>query len=120
SIIKLVETSDKKSKSYKEKRDSTYREMNIKMIIDISSETIQVRKQWKKTQYVVKDEKSDIKMEIDIKRNKKSLLDQRGQYSIWMNQRPKGGEKKKLKAKRKKEKGESKAKAVKAVKGLAW
>ena len=44
-----------------------------------------------KTQYVVKDEQNDIKMEIDIKRNKKNLLDQRGQYSIWMNQRPKGG-----------------------------
>ena len=71
-----------------------------------------------KTQYVVKDEQNDIKMEIDIKRNKKNLLDQRGQYSIWMNQRPKGGGK--LKAKRKKEKGESKAKAVKAMKGLAW
>ena len=29
----------------------------------------------------------DMKMETDIKRNKKTLLDQHGQYPIWMNQR---------------------------------
>ncbi|XP_008157860.1 protein LLP homolog [Eptesicus fuscus] len=69
-----------------------------------------------KTQCVVKDDKDDMKMETDIKRNKKSLLDQHGQYPIWMNQR----QRKRLKAKREKEKGKSKAKAVKAAKGLAW
>ena len=58
----------------------------------------------------------DMKMETDIKRNKKSLLDQHGQYPIWMNQR----QRKRLKAKREKGKGKSKAKAVKAAKGLAW
>ena len=40
-----------------------------------------------KTQCVVKDETDDMKMETDIKRNKKTLLDQHGQYTIWMNQR---------------------------------
>ena len=35
-----------------------------------------------KTQHVVKDLKDDIKMETDIKRNKRSLLDQHGSYSM--------------------------------------
>ena len=48
-----------------------------------------------KTQCVVKDETDDMKMETDIKRNKKTLLDQHGQYPIWMNQR----QRKRLKAK---------------------
>ncbi|XP_057597015.1 protein LLP homolog [Hippopotamus amphibius kiboko] len=69
-----------------------------------------------KTQCVVKDETDDMKMETDIKRNKKTLLDQHGQYPIWMNQR----QRKRLKAKREKKKGKSKAKAMKAAKGLAW
>ena len=49
-----------------------------------------------KTQCVVKDETDDMKMETDIKRHKKTLLDQHGQYPIWMNQR----QRKRLKAKR--------------------
>ncbi|KAJ8783610.1 hypothetical protein J1605_008653 [Eschrichtius robustus] len=69
-----------------------------------------------KTQCVVKDETDDMKMETDIKRNKKTLLDQHGQYPVWMNQR----QRKRLKAKREKKKGKSKAKAIKAAKGLAW
>ncbi|XP_036156221.1 protein LLP homolog [Myotis myotis] len=69
-----------------------------------------------KTPCVVKDDKDDMKMETDIKRNKKTLLDQHGQYPIWMNQR----QRKRLKAKREKGKGKSKAKAAKAAKGLAW
>lgn len=69
-----------------------------------------------KTQCVVTDEKDDMKMETDMKRNKKTLLDQNGQYPVWMNQR----QRKRLKAKREKGKGKSKAKAVKALKGLAW
>lgn len=64
----------------------------------------------------VTDEKDDMKMETEIKRNRKTLLDQHGQYPIWMNQR----QRKRLKAKREKGKGKSKAKAVKAAKGLAW
>ncbi|VTJ65311.1 Hypothetical predicted protein [Marmota monax] len=69
-----------------------------------------------KTQSVVNDEKDDMKMETEIKRNKKTLLDQHGQYPVWMNQR----QRKRLKAKREKGKGKSKAKAAKAAKGLAW
>lgn len=69
-----------------------------------------------KTQCVVNDEKDDMKMETEIKRNKKTLLDQHGQYPVWMNQR----QRKRLKAKREKGKGKSKAKAAKAAKGLAW
>ncbi|XP_006886126.1 PREDICTED: protein LLP homolog [Elephantulus edwardii] len=63
-----------------------------------------------------KDKKDGMKMEADIKRNKKSLLDQHGQYPIWMNQR----QRKRLKAKREKGKGKNKSKAAKAAKGLAW
>ncbi|XP_057590792.1 protein LLP homolog [Hippopotamus amphibius kiboko] len=48
-----------------------------------------------KTQCVVKDETDDMKMETDIKRNKKTLLDQHGQYPVWVNQR----QRKRLKAK---------------------
>uniref|UniRef100_A0A8C5P163 Protein LLP homolog n=1 Tax=Jaculus jaculus TaxID=51337 RepID=A0A8C5P163_JACJA len=55
----------------------------------------------------------DMKMETEIKRNRKTLLDQNGQYPVWMNQR----QRKKLKAKRAKGRGRSKAKAAK---GLAW
>ncbi|XP_066225161.1 protein LLP homolog [Saccopteryx leptura] len=78
--------------------------------------TVVVPKHSEEKQCVVKDEKDDMKMETDIKRNKKSLLDQHGQYPIWMNQR----QRKRLKAKREKGKGKNKAKAVKAAKGLAW
>lgn len=59
------------------------------------------------------EEKDDTKMEIEIKRNKKTLLDQHGQYPVWMNQR----QRKRLKAKREKKRGKSRAKAAK---GLAW
>lgn len=61
----------------------------------------------------VDDEKDDMKMETEIKRNRKTLLDQHGQYPVWMNQR----QRKRLKAKREKKRGKSKAKAAK---GLAW
>ncbi|KAM8973514.1 protein LLP homolog isoform 2-T2 [Pelodytes ibericus] len=51
------------------------------------------------------------KMDMDVKRNKKSLLDQHGQYPVWMNQR----QRKKLKGQRGKKKGKAKIQ-----KGLAW
>uniref|UniRef100_H0XQF5 Protein LLP homolog n=1 Tax=Otolemur garnettii TaxID=30611 RepID=H0XQF5_OTOGA len=63
-----------------------------------------------------KSPSDDMKMETDIKRNKKTLLDQHGQYPVWMSQR----QRKRLKAKRERRKGKSKAKAAKAAKGLAW
>uniref|UniRef100_A0A8C3MN10 Protein LLP homolog n=1 Tax=Geospiza parvula TaxID=87175 RepID=A0A8C3MN10_GEOPR len=55
--------------------------------------------------------KYDCKMELDNKRNKKTLLDQHGQYPIWMNSR----QRKKLKAQR--VKGRKKSKLAK---GLVW
>ncbi|XP_008827310.1 protein LLP homolog [Nannospalax galili] len=66
-----------------------------------------------KMQCVVEDENDDMKMETEIKRSTKTLLDQHGQYPVWMNQR----QRKKLKAKRQKGKGKNRAKAAK---GLAW
>ncbi|XP_075810578.1 protein LLP homolog [Microtus pennsylvanicus] len=66
-----------------------------------------------KVQCAVEGEKDDMKMETEIKRNRKTLLDEHGQYPIWMNQR----QRKRLKAKREKKRGKSRAKAAK---GLAW
>ncbi|CAO2609832.1 Protein LLP homolog [Lemmus lemmus] len=76
--------------------------------------TVVVPKQCQeKMQCVVEGEKDDMKMETEIKRNKKTLLDEHGQYPVWMNQR----QRKRLKAKREKKRGKSRAKAAK---GLAW
>ncbi|KFP08684.1 protein LLP homolog [Calypte anna] len=60
----------------------------------------------------VLEQGDDSKMEVDNKRNKKTLLDKHGQYPIWMNSR----QKKKMKAQRIKEKKKKKKKA----KGLVW
>ncbi|NP_001072969.1 protein LLP homolog [Gallus gallus] len=57
------------------------------------------------------EKQDDCKMDVDNKRNKKTLLDQHGQYPIWMNSR----QRKKLKAQRLKGKKKSKL-----PKGLAW
>ncbi|XP_006130257.2 protein LLP homolog [Pelodiscus sinensis] len=57
------------------------------------------------------DQGDEVKMETQVKRNKKNLLDQNGQYPVWMNPR----QRKKLKAKR--VKGKNKPKMAK---GLAW
>lgn len=52
-------------------------------------------------------------MDMDSKRNKKTMLDENGQYPVWMNQR----QAKKLKGKRKTSKvGQGKKKK----KGIAW
>ncbi|XP_038265990.1 protein LLP homolog [Dermochelys coriacea] len=59
----------------------------------------------------VQDQGDKVKMDTQIKRNKKNLLDQYGQYPVWMNPR----QRKKLKAKRVKGKNKSKV-----AKGLAW
>nr|XP_048274556.1 protein LLP homolog isoform X2 [Myodes glareolus] len=76
--------------------------------------TVVVPKQCQeKMQCVVEGEKDDMKMETEIKRNRKTLLDEHGQYPVWMNQR----QRKRLKAKREKKRGKSRAKAAK---GLAW
>nr|XP_057933065.1 protein LLP homolog isoform X2 [Doryrhamphus excisus] len=52
------------------------------------------------------------KMDLDSKRNKKTLLNEHGQYPVWMNQR----QAKKLKGKRTAKKGGQ----VKKKKGIAW
>ena len=76
--------------------------------------TVVVPKQCQeKMQRAVEGEKDDMKMETEIKRNRKTLLDEHGQYPIWMNQR----QRKRLKAKRERKRGKSRAKAAK---GLAW
>ncbi|NXS62301.1 LLPH protein, partial [Brachypteracias leptosomus] len=59
----------------------------------------------------VLEQKDDCKMDTDNKRNKKTLLDQHGQYPIWMNSR----QRKKMKAQRVKGKKKSKL-----AKGLVW
>ncbi|GAB0176294.1 protein LLP [Grus japonensis] len=59
----------------------------------------------------VLEQGDDCKMDIDNKRNKKTLLDQHGQYPIWMNSR----QRKKFKAQRVKGKKKSKL-----AKGLVW
>ncbi|XP_036433103.1 protein LLP homolog [Colossoma macropomum] len=50
-------------------------------------------------------------MEMDSKRNKKTMLNEHGQYPVWMSQR----QAKKMKSKRKAGKGKQKPK-----KGVAW
>ena len=73
----------------------------------------QEKMQCKKGRCGADEEKDDMKMETEIKRNRKTLLDQHGQDPVWMNQR----QRKRLKAKREKKQGKSRAKAEK---GLAW
>lgn len=75
--------------------------------------TVVVPKQRQEKTQCAEEEEKDDKMETEIKRNKKTLLDQHGHYPVWMNQR----QRKRLKAKREKKRGQSKAKAAK---GLAW
>nr|XP_020641696.1 protein LLP homolog [Pogona vitticeps]XP_020641697.1 protein LLP homolog [Pogona vitticeps] len=58
-----------------------------------------------------KDPGNGSKMDVDTKRNQKTLLDQHGQYPVWMNPR----QRKKFKAKRVKGKNKHKT-----PKGLAW
>ncbi|XP_045409380.1 protein LLP homolog [Lemur catta] len=117
----------RKMRAEKRKKNAPKELSRLKSILRVDSDvlmkdvqeiaTVVVPKHYQeKMQYVVNDEKDDMKMETDIKRNKKTLLDQHGQYPVWMNQR----QRKRLKAKREKRKGKSKAKAMKAAKGLAW
>ncbi|KAG8514202.1 putative protein C12orf31, partial [Galemys pyrenaicus] len=115
----------RKMRAEKRKKNAPKELSRLKSILKIDTDvlmkdvqeiaTVVVPKQ-ETAQCVVKDEKDDMKMETEIKRNKKSLLDQHGQYPIWMHQR----QRKRLKAKRQNKKGKSKAKAAKAAKGLAW
>ncbi|XP_077399332.1 protein LLP homolog [Vanacampus margaritifer] len=55
-------------------------------------------------------------MDLDSKRNKKTLLNEHGQYPVWMNQR----QAKKLRTRRMAEKSGSKVKINKKKKGISW
>ncbi|XP_051911570.1 protein LLP homolog [Hippocampus zosterae] len=61
------------------------------------------------------DGNDDGSMDLDSKRNKKTLLNEHGQYPVWMNQR----QAKKLRTKRKAQKSGQKGKPYKK-KGIAW
>ncbi|XP_037551522.1 protein LLP homolog [Nematolebias whitei] len=68
----------------------------------------------KQTDVVMAEEEGDDgKMDMDNKRNPKTLLDKNGQYPVWMNPR----QARKLKAKRMAKKGKGK---MKKKKGIAW
>ncbi|CAH6778627.1 protein LLP homolog [Phodopus roborovskii] len=84
----------------------------MKDVEEIATVVVPKQRQ-EKMQCAVEEEKDDMKMETEIKRSKKTLLDQHGQYPVWMNQR----QRKRLKAKRERKRGKSRAKAAK---GLAW
>lgn len=114
----------RKMRAEKRKKNAPKELSRLKSILKVDTDvlmkdvqeiaTVVVPQSCQMTDGAVEDEvKDDMKMETEIKRNKKTLLDQHGQYPIWMNQR----QRKKLKAKREKKKGRSKAKAAK---GLAW
>ncbi|XP_049616794.1 protein LLP homolog [Syngnathus scovelli] len=60
-----------------------------------------------------KDGDNDSTMDLDSKRNKKTLLNEHGQYPVWMSQR----QAKKLKSKRMAQKTGGK---TKKKKGIAW
>ncbi|KAM9771663.1 protein LLP homolog [Syngnathus typhle] len=60
-----------------------------------------------------KDGDDDSTMDLDSKRNKKTLLNEHGQYPVWMSQR----QAKKLKSKRMAQKTGGK---IKKKKGIAW
>ncbi|XP_068132866.1 protein LLP homolog [Hyperolius riggenbachi] len=53
---------------------------------------------------MAEEDASSLKMDMDLKRSKKTLLDQHGQYPVWMNQR----QTKKLKSQRGKKKRKAK------------
>ncbi|XP_005081575.1 protein LLP homolog [Mesocricetus auratus] len=113
----------RKMRAEKRKKNAP-RELNrLKSILKVDGDTLMkdveeiatvvVPKQRQEKTQCAEEEEKDDKMETEIKRNKKTLLDQHGHYPVWMNQR----QRKRLKAKREKKRGQSKAKAAK---GLAW
>ncbi|XP_055981805.1 protein LLP homolog [Sorex fumeus] len=95
----------RKMRAEKEKKNAPKELSRLKFILNVDTDVITKDVQGRATvvelqschkiECAVKDEKDGMKMETNIKRNKKSLLDQHGQYPIWMNQRPR----KRLKAK---------------------
>ncbi|XP_036374129.1 protein LLP homolog [Megalops cyprinoides] len=90
-------------------------EINMKDVQEIA--TVVPAEKVKKVEDVDVDMEGDdgelyaSKMDMDSKRNKKTLLDEHGQYPTWMSQR----QAKKMKGKRNTKKAKAKKK-----KGLAW
>ncbi|XP_042326406.1 protein LLP homolog [Sceloporus undulatus] len=83
--------------------------MNSDIVMDEVKDIVTVVPAEKVTEK--KDPENGSKMDMDNKRNSKTLLDQHGQYPTWMNPR----QRKRLKSKRVKGKNKNKA-----PKGLAW
>ncbi|XP_073723457.1 protein LLP homolog [Misgurnus anguillicaudatus] len=85
-------------------------EITMKDVAEIAT-VVPAEKVKEKTQDVdMQEDEADVgKMDLDSKRNKKTMLDNQGQYPGWMNQR----QMKKVKAKRSSKKGKPK-------KGIAW
>ncbi|NXH17521.1 LLPH protein, partial [Bucco capensis] len=104
----------RKMRAEKRKKNAPRELERLKKILGTNADVIM--KEVKEVATVLPPEKvleqgDDSKMDTDNKRNKKTLLDQHGQYPIWMNSR----QRKKLKAQRVKGKKKSKL-----AKGLVW
>ncbi|NWQ75737.1 LLPH protein, partial [Columbina picui] len=104
----------RKMRAEKRKKNAPKELERLKKILSTNADVIM--EEVKEVATVLPPEKvleqgDDGKMDIDNKRNKKTLLDQHGQYPIWMNSR----QRKKLKAQRLKGKKKSKL-----TKGLVW
>ncbi|NXW88835.1 LLPH protein, partial [Alopecoenas beccarii] len=104
----------RKMRAEKRKKNAPKELERLKKILSTNADV--VMEEVKEVATVLPPEKvleqgDDSKMDIDNKRNKKTLLDQHGQYPIWMNSR----QRKKLKAQRVKGKKKSKL-----AKGLVW
>ncbi|EHB18189.1 hypothetical protein GW7_11722 [Heterocephalus glaber] len=127
-MVKSLRSKWKKMRAEKRKKNAPKELNRLKSILKVDYNvlmkdireiaTVVVPKQCQEKMECVAndDEKFNMKIETEIKRNKKTLLDQNGQYLVWMNQR----QRKRLKAKQDRRKEKGKAKAAKAVKGLAW
>nr|AAI54136.1 Zgc:123180 protein [Danio rerio] len=87
-------------------------EISMKDVAEIATVVPPERVKQKPADVDMQEEEADGgKMDLDTKRNKKTMLDEHGRYPVWMNQR----QAKKLKAKRVGKNGKPKPK-----KRLAW
>ncbi|KAI2665337.1 LLP-like protein [Labeo rohita] len=86
-------------------------EISMKDVAEVATVVPPEKVKEKPEDVEMQEEADGGKMDLDTKRNKKTMLDDQGRYPVWMNQR----QMKKLKAKRVAKKGKPKLK-----KGLAW
>ncbi|NP_001096610.1 protein LLP homolog [Danio rerio] len=87
-------------------------EISMKDVAEIATVVPPEKVKQKPADVDMQEEEADGgKMDLDTKRNKKTMLDEHGRYPVWMNQR----QAKKLKAKRVGKNGKPKPK-----KRLAW